>query len=257
MAGLASLASSIGSGVNPRASNAVIIELDDTDEISKEGPNLGGSGLRFQYFPETLNDTKQVNWQRREIPGASLPVYQWISSGERLISFQAYFSTDVNLGTDATEGTQLMDRLANVGQQNRNIDIRSAHAWLRRFTLPRYSLTSDVGTLIAQAPHKLILALPGSGIGIAGGGVDVAGSNGAGPDGVLAVMLQCDIAWEAFFPNGLPRFTVVQLSFGQIAQRGGFVHFPAADKSMDEAVTGDGRLFGYTVTAPVGVQQIK
>ncbi len=250
MVGLLGLASGIGSGTNSRTSNVAIIELDKDDKIA----NTATAALRFQYYPESLSDSKQVNYQRRDIPGASLPLYQWINSGERLLSFQAVFTSDVDLGVKASSNPTLIQRLSNVGQENRNVDIRSAIIWLRRFVLPTYSnsLVSDVGTLIAQAPRKLILVLSGSGVGLSGGGLEASASAKSGDDGITAIMTQCDVMYESFFPSGLPRIATVQLAFAQIAQLGGYIHFPGATDSMNAAVAQSGvRYYGYTVSQPI------
>lgn len=42
------------------------------------------------YNPAELTDTKGVNWGTIDVPGASHPVYQFGSGGERIISFELY-----------------------------------------------------------------------------------------------------------------------------------------------------------------------
>lgn len=50
-----------------------------------------GSGEYFilPFFPESVSDSKSVNWNNIELPGASHPIYQYVNSGERTISFTA------------------------------------------------------------------------------------------------------------------------------------------------------------------------
>lgn len=227
MAGLASLAASMGSKVSTKTKGAFLIGL-------KEDGSVGGS-TRFQYFPETLADSKNVNYQQKEVPGGSLPLYQWISSGERVISFTAVFTSDVDLLAGGAENTEsengravgaIHGRLKSQGQLGRNADIRSAIVWLRQYLFPTYK---DDKTF---APPHVSLFIPGSGIGAAGGALTLA----SGPDTMKAVMTQCEVSYDSFFPSGLPRIATVQLSFAQIGQAGGLVTFPAYSDAMGKYV---------------------
>jgi hypothetical protein len=233
MPGLASLSKSLISRINERKSQVLLSELDSSDN-----PIPGGSYLGFQYFPETITDTKAVNYQTREIPGGSLPLYQWISSGERVISFQAYFTSDVDL----TVNPDSYAKLQSNGQLRRNVDVRTALLWLRRFMLPRYGNSTEVGVPLTFAPRKLIMYVPGMGLGIQGGSLPAqpAGTSldEKTRDQLLVIMTQCDISYEAEFPSGLPRIASVQLAFAQIAQRSGTVNFPSGSDFLDNLVTG-------------------
>src|SRR5690606_21461705 len=113
---------------------------------------------------ETITDTKSINYQAKEIPGGSLPLYQWVSSGERAISFEAVFTADVDLASDKDAFTKLVSK----GQSHRNVDVRSALVWLRRFMLPRY-VEEKQGVPLTQSPRKCVLYIPNSGIGLNGG----------------------------------------------------------------------------------------
>lgn len=239
MPGLTTLASAVLSKLGERKSVAALFEYDDKD-------NLTPNGLQFQYFPDSITDTKAVNYQTREIPGGSLPIYQWISSGERVISFVAFFSADV----DFTQSTSF-EKLGASGQQSRNVDIRTALLALRRYMFPRYAnlgSASPTGVPLTLAPRKLSLVFSGSGLGLTGGLDDDANQNAGGAqpgqqqmDSVNVVMTQCDVTYEAFFPSGLPRFAQVQLAFAQIGQLGGVVTFPRVGSTTDSIVN-----FGMT-----------
>lgn len=253
MAGLASLASRAGlGGAGEKKTNAVIIELDDegspvlgeTVASALSALNTGRLfPLRFQYFPESLSDTKQVNYQAKEIPGASLPVYQWISSGERSISFTAVFSSDTDLiDRQGNNKNELIGRQSASGIGHRNVDARSAVAWLRRLMLPEYIAGgADNGAPLAKAPPKLYLNLKNSGIGIAGG------TNGAfsQPDAVLCILSQCDVNWEVFFPSGFPRLVSCSLTFLEVAQNAGRVSFPQRGHGMVDSIRGVDHFIGY------------
>jgi len=224
--------------------------------------------MRFQYFPESIQDTKAVNYQQKEIPGASLPLYQWVASGERLISFSATFTSDADLAADPRIAGLLDNRS---GLQDRNVDVRSAVAWLRQFQFPHYrsgsSSTSGAAggggggagangqgvSFISYPPKRLRLFIPNSGIGIAGG--NPANAQGAlFPHSVTCVMTQCDVTWDAFFPSGMPRIATVSLAFAQVPQDGAGVRFPTATTLADaarpgRAAIGSMPVYGYNLRA--------
>jgi hypothetical protein len=49
---------------------------------------------KFLINPSTISESRAVNWAAKEVPGQSLPVYQWISSGARVITFDALITKD-------------------------------------------------------------------------------------------------------------------------------------------------------------------
>jgi hypothetical protein len=249
MTALASLATALIPGLATKTSRAIIIELGDDDSIMEE------SALDFQYFPDSISDSKSINWAPKEIPGGSLPLYQWVNSGERRISFTSVFTTDVDFSTKGQGGglqaASLVGRLKSSGSHYRNIDIRAAVYWLRRFLLPRYGDDTAVGVPLTKAPHKLQLHMPNTGIGRAGG----AGGGTCRRDWLTCIMTGCDVTWESFFASGFPRVATVSLSFAQVAQYKGQISFPSAtylDEEIKGASTegGDGDAsytFGYTL----------
>ena len=220
MAGLASLASALGrtTDIDGIKSAAYLIELGANDAPM--------SAHAFQYFPESISDSKNVDWQSKPVPGGSLPLYQWTGSGERTITFTAYFTSDIDLTETKATGA----RLEATGQSKYNVDIRSAVAWLRRFMLPSYDQQART-----QAPPKAILYLPRSGIGLAGG---VSPSSAQDLDSIVCVMTQCEVTYEKFFSSGLPRIASVSLGFAQIPQLKGIVSFPVNSGVMQTAVSG-------------------
>lgn len=235
MAGLTSLASRAASFVSEKKTNAYLIALNSKGEPA--------SASAFQYFPESFSDTKAVSWQAKEVPGASLPLYQWTGSGERTISFTAQFSTDVDPLANgqagvATTFSTFQERLKYNGVERRNIDVRSAVMWLRQYMLPTY----DQQRGLTIPPPKLVLYLPYSGIGLAGGQVGNIGSD----DQVLCVMTQCEVTWEKFFKTGNAKLASVSLAFAQVPQRGSSVSLPQMGPRMRAAIeggtaTGDGQ----------------
>ena len=230
MPGLTTLSKSAASRVSERISKAHLIALDN--EKGQDDPTYGGANgsIAFQYWPDTISDTKAVNWSPREIPGASLPIYQWISSGERVISFTAVFTCDVDLLAPNVQSNDVRNRLKSIGQGERNVDIRSAFAWLRSFMLPSYEEQNGQkgGIPLAIAPRRLLLVMPGTGIGIYGGASTSDGKTSNLNDRVRVIMTQCDLTIEASFPSGLPRIATAGLAFAQTAQAGnsGVIQFP-------------------------------
>lgn len=260
----------LAAGVRPvsavRRSEVYITELGADDLPIVAGAGAGERATvaqyrRFQYYPESVADSKQVGYQPKEVPGGSLPLYQWTTSGERTISFTAFLTTDIDhlvmqqtvetdQPTGARQGDQtpppgveirttsisgsvnrVSERLRAAGALQRNPYIPAAIAWLRRFMLPRYGENVEVGVPLTQPPHKLLLHLTGTQIERGGGvgGFSVPGG------GILCVMTTCDVNYEKFFPSGNPRKVSVDLAFAEVPQRGGAVRFPSAS-GLDEDV---------------------
>jgi len=243
VAGLVGLATALGPGLlSEKRSMATLISLmPDTDQPD--------TAQAFQYFPESISDNKAVNWQTKEIPGGSLPVYQWVASGERTISFTAQFSSDIDLALLVTDvgafaANDAKERLKSSGQGERNVDVRSAAVWLRQYMLPTYDSVKQR----TIPPAKLKLNLPQSGIGLAGGENNFTSQDA---DSILCVMTSCDITWEKFFPSGNPRLASVSLAFAQIPQFNQVVSFPGRTKAMREVaengkVVAGTSFFGYS-----------
>ena len=241
MAEIQDLASILAAPAQFRKEDCVVVDLEAGSDAQ-----VRDRALKFQYFPDTVQDSKAVNYSPKEIPGGSLPVYQWVSSGERMVTFTAVFTSDV----DPVDVAKLRseDVLKQEGSSRDNVDIRSAVTWLRRFVLPSYP---DNDSLSVRAPRKLLLVLPNSGIGLyggcAGGGLGPAGGSA---DSIVCLMTQCDLSIEAFFPSGAPRVATVQLSFVQIPQYNNSVHFPGASNAMESVVNGiPEKYMGYSLPA--------
>lgn len=169
--------------------------------------------LGLQYWPESISDSRGSEWSPRNIPGGSHPIYQWTHGGERRISFTAVFSTDT-APPDETSGRDDpyadISQFAGIRKGTRDMDIRAAINWLRYFTYPRYGTGAD---LRAYEPPKCILVMPNMGMGH------------DGSDYIVAVMSQCDVTYEACFPNGVPRLCEVSLEFAETVQYGNRVRF--------------------------------
>ena len=178
-------------------------------------PTVQKSYLALQYWPETLTDSRQSEWNPRSIPGGSHPIYQWTQGGERRISFTAVFTTDTKPTDEAAGSSDIYsdangNPLSGIKKGTRDMDIRAAISWLRYFTYPFYAPGEDLRVF---EPPKMILVMPNSGI----------AHNGASY--IVGVLTGCDVTYEAWFPSGVPRIAEVQLELAETVQYGGVVRF--------------------------------
>lgn len=166
----------------------------------------------FQYWPETLTDSRgDSGWQEKVVPGGSHPLVQWTAGGGRRLSFSVFFGRD--------------EHPAELEDENEdNVDIAAALAWLRYYTYPLYEQNS----VKVVPPPALLLVFPNTELGYATGGGDQRGI-----DEVLCVMTSCDITYHAWFPNGTPRIVEASLEFLEIVQVGaGSIIFHSRDSLL-------------------------
>ena len=55
--------------------------------------------------PDSINETKAANWVQQQVPGQSDPLLQWISGGERVVSFSALVTKDLANNPTLTQTT--------------------------------------------------------------------------------------------------------------------------------------------------------
>jgi hypothetical protein len=241
MADYQELSAALRTSVSELRGDVILTGLDpQTDEIQED--------FVFQYYPESVSSSKASNIQRKEVPGGSLPIHQWISSGEHTISFTAIFTTDIDfLANGEARAIETYLRIKSAGLQRRNVDIRTALALLRQYMVPTYGSDAGIGVPSTFAPRKCRLFMPGTGIGVIGG---VPGSAPVMPDSVIAVMTQCDITYQALFKTGMPRIVEVSLAFSQVPQLGGTVVFPQALQNAEMVGTEYGMRFSGAGSTP-------
>lgn len=198
------------------------------------GGNEAGNAIAFQYWPETIQDSRASEWSPKKVAGGSHPIYQWSSGGERRLSFTAMFTTDtapeesllaeVSVGNTGARGaiTQALggsqdpyevqgnNPLSGIEKGTRDIDLRAVVSWLRWYTYPYYADDNDWK---AYEPPKSLLVMPNMGLGY------------AGQDHVTTVMTQCDVTYEACFESGFPRLVEIALEFAEVVQGGSRVQF--------------------------------
>lgn len=200
-----------------KVSEVLIVPLDEDGNI--DNVELGGRKV-LQYWPEALSDGKGANWQSKDIPGAPLPLYQWVSGGERQFSFTAVFTRDMDgeIGEDVKE-------------DKHNVDIDAAVAWLRMLSANDYAPVGDM--MAAVAPPVLWLSFLGTSMGY----------NQQAPQlgvferdsGVYCILNQVDVERTNWFPSGIPKFATVALTFSEVMQIGAGIYPYGRDGFKDIA----------------------
>lgn len=204
--------------------NQAFIQPEDLAPGERPPWATGGeasSAIAFQYWPETISDSRGSEWNPKPVPGGSHPIYQWSTGSERRISFTAIFTTDtepdnnlLNLTTSEVDNRnpyspQQEVPLSGVELGTRDLDLRAVVSWLRWYTYPSYGLQD----IRVYEPAKCILVMPNMGL------------NYDGSDYLLTVMTQCDVTYEACFPNGFPRIIEVSLEFAEVVQSAQRIRF--------------------------------
>ena len=191
-------------------------------------PNYGVSELFvFQFWPSQVTDNYTPNYSTKQIPGASHPLYQWVSGSGRNISFTANFISEVRddaLFGGASSNLPFTSRITGAsagGAAGRTtsalgaaflpssrytVNVAGALASLQRYLYPSYNeQTASKG--ITKPPKKLVLVLPGTKLGRADGA-----------DGVLCILKGANVTMESWFPSGELRAASVSLQFAEIVQ---------------------------------------
>lgn len=206
----------------PRLQKAWIAAIDLAPHEQEDGPPWGTKNIAFQYWPESITDSRSVEWNPRTIPGGSHPIYQWTHSGERRISFIAVFTTDTEPPEKALSRSRgggsnpyqvAFDSpgiLSGFDIGRRDLDVRSAISWLRWFTYPTYGTGQDTRVF---EPAKVLLCMPNTGIAH------------TGEDHITCVMTACEVTYEAFFTSGFPRIAEVSIELAEVVQQSGSVRF--------------------------------
>ncbi len=226
-----------GDQAKPRLKQAYLMAVDLEGFPDRPPWQDKADKIAFQYWPETVTDSRAVEWNPRSIPGGSHPIYQWTHSGERKISFTSVFTNDfepeeeghgggggigglidsaVNAVQNAATTIGLAGAPPSPGEKRRAVDVAAAVSWLRWFTYPCY----EQDDLRVFEPAKCQLVLPGSRIGF------------SGLDDITCVMTQCEVTYEAFFTNGAPRIVEVSLEFAEVVQSSTGVQFHSRDQMV-------------------------
>lgn len=219
MASLTDLISGRSSTIKRKTAKCWLIPMS-----TKEGedPEAMLYPRAFQYYPETIQVSKQTGWESQEVAGGSHPLYEWVKGGESGITFTVVFTRDLEevstleigemqwmFGFGPEYDTNKLKNTFAMEDKDRNPDIRVELNWLKWFSYPEYIS----GDPVVKPPPKLRLFLPNSGIGE------------GGKDYMNAVMSSMDITYQKMFPNGEPRIVEVSLSFNEVVQVGDRIRF--------------------------------
>jgi hypothetical protein len=207
-------------------------ELLGGEQISGQGADLRPAGMVsdlfvFQFWPSQVTDNYTPNYATKQIPGASHPLYQWVSGAGRDISFTANFVSEVREDSltiqGATSNTSFSSRIAASGagaitrgalalgaaflpSSRYTVNVAGALASLQQYLYPSYNTQlASKGT--TKPPKKLILVLPGTKLGRA-----------EDADGVLCILKSANVTMESWFPSGELRAASVALQFAEIVQ---------------------------------------
>jgi len=206
--------------IHPKTAEVVIMPLDDN---GKEDNDLGGKKI-LQYWPSSLTTARSANWQSRQIPGAPLPLYQWVSGSDRTFNFTAMFSRDMDgeIGTD-------------VAEDKYNVDVDAAIAWLNLLSWNDYKDLGDAGK-IAVAPPVLWLYFTGTKLGYNRQAISSLRHEG---DGIYCILLEVGEERSNWFQGGTVRLASVSLNFAEVMQIGGAIYpYGRSDfKSMADKYT--------------------
>ena len=171
------------------------------------GKEQDGEVFAFQYFPESINDNKGVNYSDHDIPGGSHPLKQWVSGGARTISFEAIFTQELRPQT--TTGVSISISTITTSHDSKySVDVRGAIARLRSLIYPTYKGG------FARPPERILLTVPGLGLGhgFTGGSLQ---------DSMMCIVTEVGVEYQHLFPDGTPRYVTVSLEFEEIVQRPG------------------------------------
>lgn len=172
----------------------------------KDGNPLKDLKKSFQFWPSEINDSGDPNYSSRNIPGGSVPFYQWVNNADSTISFDTVFSRDL----DGVIG-------GDVEQDQYNVDVAAAISWLKTLKMPHYAQ----GELHVEPPYTLKLITPGMPVWF--GGKDYAN----------VIMAQCSIVYKNWIPDLTSESSKsilvnagVSLSFNQTVQGVKSIKFP-------------------------------
>lgn len=167
------------------------------DAITARGRTYGDNAFIFQYWPSQVQDSYEVEYATKMIPGGSHPLYQWVGGSGRSVSFEAVFTAEVEV-----EGISLRATPTSLIPSSRyTVNVAGAISRLKSYQLPKY------GPNGVKPPPKLRLVFPNS---KAGGDVD----------DILCFLKSARVTRESCFPSGVIRVATVALEFIETVQHG-------------------------------------
>jgi len=207
--------------------------------IAKVGPNgkINTDSIHpLRLNPESIEDEKTSNWVANQIPGQSNPIFQWVSGGPRVVSFDALVTKDTSdflilkdnplgklkdkafnaigaiasnfLGVTVTAST--FDALVgtDIGQDGTDLNIGGDLDYFRSLQYPTY----EEGGRLATSPPIIVLYF-GSTLSQEGSDPPAHGIINAKTD--LWILLDLKIKITKQLPNLAPMEAVVSFRFNQ------------------------------------------
>lgn len=166
--------------------------------------------MELEFWPSTLSDSKDVNYEVKSIPGSSVPIRHWVSSGERKISFTVVLVCEVDPGQNlgSAGGTSIPIVNSQIGKHLQQysstargiVDINKAVRWLRSFMYPSY----DQNDGHSIPPHQMMVIFPGTQL-----------DERLRESSFLGQVVGCPVEYKLWFPSGAPRFATVELTIAQ------------------------------------------
>ena len=195
MAGLISL---LRKGAREIESKLETLRIDvlEVEALSNEKEFLKNTSLECQFFPEELSDSKSAEYTTIECLGGSHPLYMWVYSSERTISFPIVLLQEVKNYSFVSTGKEASLKYI------RTVDIRYIVKWLRRLTYPYYR------NGFAVAPPLLRLYIPNLAIGYY-----------PNTNILYVYMTKCDVTYEDLYPDNTPRIATVNVEFVETSLR--------------------------------------
>lgn len=181
----------------------------------RENDALGGKRI-LQFWPQSIESSHGSNWQDKDVPGAPIPLNQWVSGGAHTVSFQVTFSRDMD--GDITPGSSgfVGD---GVPEDKFNVDVEAAIAWLQMLRTHSYEKIGD-GT-VAVAPPTLWIYAVNVNLG-ANSAAAAAFNHKAG--GLYCTLRDVGVSRMNFFQSGRTKYANLQLSFNETMQVGGGIY---------------------------------
>ena len=227
-----------------KLSKAIVGKVTSDGSIEQSSLSLG----RLFLNPESIDDEKSSTWIANQIPGQSNPIFQWVSGGPRVVSFDALVTRDTSdflgpvtsnplgklkdkafnaigaiasnfLGVTVTAST--FDALVGTDTSKSGLDLSIADSldYFRSLQYPRYE-----GGRLATSPPIIVLYF-GSALSST---IGDPGEEEIDDNTDLWVLLDLKIKITKQLPNLSPTEAVVSFRFNQYTTKSfGSNHFVA------------------------------
>ena len=168
----------------------------------------------LQFWPESLQDSPEIGWDFKELPGATHALAQWSSNGGRTFTFDVRLNRYMRPYEDLSNINKGLNTLNRPGDGGIDVDVAYEIRRLRALAYPSYEVgetgvsSSLVGEDLAVSPVIVLAHFPNMQL------------SEDGADTFWSVMTTCDATYNLSFPDGTPRQAVVNVVLRQIIQKG-------------------------------------